>query len=141
MAEYTAALVQTVNAGQNILFTETPVRSCSGAITHREGSGLVTLKGATCQKCARFKVTFNGNIAVLTGETVGPISIGIALSGEALASTNAIFTPAAAGDFGNVSTFAFVTVPAGCCVTVAVQNTSTQAIQVQNANIIVERTC
>lgn len=141
MAEYTAALVQTVNAGQNILFTETPVRSCSGAITHREGSGLITLKGATCQKCARFKVTFNGNIAVPTGGAVGPISIGIALSGEALASTNAIFTPAAAGDFGNVSTSVFVTVPAGCCMTVAIQNTSIQAIQVQNANIIVERTC
>lgn len=141
MAEYTAALVQTVNAGQNILFTETPVRSCNGTITHREGSGLITLKGATCQKCARFKVTFGGNIAVPTGGTVGPISIAIALSGEALASARAIYTPAAAGNFGNVSTTTFVTVPAGCCVTVAVQNTSTQAIQVQNANIIVERTC
>lgn len=141
MAEYTATAVQNVNAGQNILFTETPVRSCNGVITHRDGSGLITLKGVTCQKYARFKVTFGGNIAIPTGGTVGPISIAIALSGEPLASTRAIFTPCAVGNFGNVSTSAFITVPAGCCVTVAVQNTSTQAIQVQNANITVERTC
>jgi hypothetical protein len=44
--EVTANALQTVNAGQNVLFTETAVKgNCS--IVHREGSGLVTLRGLT----------------------------------------------------------------------------------------------
>jgi len=34
---------------------------------------------------------------------------------------------------------AFIEVPRGCCVTVAVENTSTQAIDIANSNLIVER--
>jgi len=34
---------------------------------------------------------------------------------------------------------AFIEVPRGCCVTVAVKNTSTQAVSIANSNLIVER--
>lgn len=44
--EVTANALQTVAANQNVQFTETAVRgNCS--ILHREGSGLVTLRGIT----------------------------------------------------------------------------------------------
>ena len=46
MAEYTANTAQVVDVNQNILFTDTPVGG-SGSIVHREGSGLVTLRGIT----------------------------------------------------------------------------------------------
>lgn len=40
---------------------------------------------------------------------------------------------------GNVYVAAFIEVPRGCCLTIAAENTSTQAISVANANLIVER--
>jgi len=38
-----------------------------------------------------------------------------------------------------VFTAVYVEVPRGCCVSVAVENTSTQPITVANSNIIIER--
>lgn len=141
MAEYTGVALQTVAAGQNVLFTETPVCSPNCNIMHRDGSGIVTLRGGSNGCCARYKVTFGGNIAIPTGGTVEAISIAITLEGEPLGSATMIVTPAAVEEFFNVSASVYVTVPCNCCLTVAVENTSTQAINVQNANLIVERTC
>ena len=138
MAEFTGIFVQQVAAGQNVAFTETPV-SGSNCIVHRDGSGIVTLRGMTNQCRARYKVTFGANIAVATGGTAGPISVAISLEGEALGSAVATETTAAPGDFFNVFAAAFIEVPRGCCVTVAVKNTSDQTIEVENANLIVER--
>lgn len=136
--EITANALQTVETNQNVLFTETPVCG-NNSIVHREGSGLVTLRGITRQCRALFRVTFSGNIAISEGGTVEPISIAIALDGEAVASSRMISTPAAAEEFNNVSSSLFVCVPVGCCMTASVRNISTQSIDVQNANLIVER--
>ena len=55
--EITANVLQTVNANQNILFTDVVTEgNCS--IVHRPGSGLISLRGNTCQCRARFKITF-----------------------------------------------------------------------------------
>lgn len=139
MAEFTNSVLQTVAANQNVLFTETPVCGCSGNILHRDGSGIITLKGNTNQCRALYSVKFGGNIQVPTGGTVEPISVAIAIQGEALSSATAIFTPAAVEQFGNVSMAAMVAVPRGCCITVSVENASTQDIQVQNPNLTVSR--
>lgn len=141
MAEYTNIALQSVLTNQNVLFTETPVCSNNFNITHRDGSGIIILKGNTNQCRALYKVSFGGNIAVPTGGTAGAISIAIALEGEALASATATVTPAAVEEFFNVYTSVFVSVPKDCCMTVAVENVSTQTISVQNANLIVERVC
>lgn len=138
MAEFTAPLIQTVEENDNVLFTDEPVCG-STSIVHRDGSGLVTLKGITGQCKARFKIVFSGNIAIAEGGTVDEISIAIAVDGEELASSTAIVTPAAAGDLFNVASFAIVDVPRCCCSRVSVENTSAQAIDVQNANLIIER--
>ena len=142
MAEFTGVFVQQVAAGQNVLFNETPVCG-SNCIVHREGAGIVTLRGMTNQCRARYKVSFGGNIAIPTGGTVGPISVAISLDGEALGNATATVTPAATGDEFNVFAAALVSVPRGCCVTVGVKNVSNpaQTIEVENANIIVERVC
>ena len=138
MAEFTANALQTVAVGQNVLLTETPV-SGSGCIQHREGSGIVTLRGQTQQCRARYKVSCGANLAIPTGGTAGPISVAIAINGEPLASATAIVTPAAVNEFWNIYTAVNVEVPCGCCVNVAVENTSATAIDVQNAKLIVER--
>lgn len=136
--EIIANALQVVGENQNVLFTD-DVTCGNCSIMHRPGSGLVTLRGVTDQCRARFKVTFGGNIAIPTGGTVGPISLAISLEGEPMASTTMIATPAAVENFWNVFSAIFVDVPRGCCVSVGVRNTSDQAINVQNANLIVER--
>lgn len=136
--EIIANALQTVQANQNVYFTDTVI--CGNAsMTHRDDSGLVTLRGVTNQCRARFKVSFGGNIAIPTGGTVGPISLAIAIDGEAVPATTMIVTPAAVEQFFNVGADVFVDVPRGCCATISVQNISTEAVEVQNANLIVTR--
>lgn len=138
MAEFTSTTIQTVAAGQNLPLTETAIKG-SNCINHRAGAGNVTLRGLTSQCKALFKVSFGGNIAIPTGGTVGAISVALAVGGEALNSATATVTPAAVDQYSNVFTAVFVEVPRGCCVTVALKNTSTQAISIANSNLIVER--
>ena len=136
--EITANALQTVELNQNVHFTDTAVcGSCS--IMHRSGSGLVTLRGLTNQCRARVKVFFSGNIAIPAGGTVEAIQLAIAINGEAIESTTMIQTPAAVEEFANVASAVYIDVPTNCCVSVSVRNTSTQAIDIQNANLIVER--
>ena len=136
--EITANALQTVLENQNVLFTEAPVPgNCS--IVHRDGSGLVTLRGMTQQNRARYKVTFGGNIALPTDGTAGPISLALALNGVAVGPTTMTVTPTAVDAFFNVFSAIFIDIPAGCCSQLSVKNTSGATIEVQNANLIVER--
>ncbi len=138
MAEFTNSSTALVAAGQNVPLTETAVAgNCS--IVHRDGAGIVTVRGQTNQCRARYRVSFGANIAIPTGGTVEAISLALAINGEPLVSATAIVTPAAVGDYGNIFVSANVDVPRGCCLTVAAENTSGQAINVANANMIVER--
>lgn len=137
--EITNVELQTVALGGNVIFDETPICP-TRCITHREGSGIVRLNGAYGNGRARFLVSFSGNIQIPTGGTVGEISVAIAVDGEPLLATQMIVTPAAVENFFNVSAQTYIDVPCNCCVTVAVENTSAQAIEVQNANLIVVRT-
>ena len=136
--ELTANAIQTVAANANVLFTDTVIGgNCS--ILHRDGSGLVTLRGLTDQCRARFRVSFGGNIAVPTGGTVGSISLAIAINGEPVATTTMISTPAAVEEYNNVFSAIFIDVPKGCCSQISVRNISDDDVEVQNANLIVER--
>ena len=136
--EITANAIQTVEENANVVFTDTVVcGNCS--IMHRDGSGLVTLRGLTNQCRARFRVSFGGNIAITTGGTVEPISLAIAVNGEPVATTTMISTPAAVEEYNNVFSAIFLDIPKGCCSSISVRNTSGQSIDVQNANLIVER--
>ena len=137
MAEYTANTLQAINTNQNILFTDVVVPS-AGAIVHRDDSGLFTLR-SSCQYCARYKATFGANIAIPDGGTVEAISLALAINGEPIAATSMIVTPAATEEFFNVASSVFLDVPAGCCSQISVENTSAQTIDVQNANLIIER--
>ena len=137
--EITANAVQTVTANSNVIFTDTPVSgNCS--IVHREGSGLVKLRGLTSTQCrARFKVYFGANIAIPTGGTAGPISLVLTIDGDPVATTTMIVTPAAVDEYFNVGASVYLDVPACCCSTIGVRNPGTASINVQNANLIVER--
>lgn len=136
--ELIANAVQTVESGSNVLFTDTSVRGCS-SILHQDGSGLTTLRGITSQCRARFKAFFSANVAIPTGGTVGAISLALSVNGEPIAATTMIQTPAAVEEYSNIATGIYIDVPCGCCVTIAVRNTSDEAVEIQNANLIIER--
>lgn len=137
--EIIANTVQTVQANQNVYFTDTVING-NCAINHRENSGLVTLRGLTNTQCrARFLVTYSGNIAVPTTETAGPISLALAIEGEVIPSTTMIVTPGATDAYFNVSASVYVDVPRNCCLNVSVKNNSTIPVLVQNSNMIVTR--
>ena len=138
MAEFTNANIVSVAAGQNVPLTETAVTG-KPCIVHREGAGIVTLRGLTQQCKARFKVSFGANIAIPTGGTVEAITAALVINGEALNSATATVTPAAVENYFNIYVSAIVEVPKGCCVTVAMENTSAQAVSFANSNMTVDR--
>lgn len=149
MAEFISNPVQLVQPNQNVLL-ESSIPCNRGYVIHREGSGIITLRGIVNNQCAcfaRYQVTFNGNIAVPTDGTVGAIAIALAIDGEPVQTSRAIVTPAAVDEYFNVTSTAIITVPRGCCYTVSVENVSQgataadtpTAINVQNANLVISR--
>lgn len=151
MAEYVYNPVQVVQPNQNVLL-QSSIPCNKGYVYHREGSGILTLRGIVNNACgcfARFQVTFNGNISVPTDGTVGvgAIAIALALDGEPIQTSKAIVTPAAVDEYFNVTSTAIITIPRGCCENVSVENVSEgataadppTAINVQNANLTVSR--
>ena len=140
-AEYSAILPQTIAVDENVIFNNGSRACRKGFVQHRDDSGIFFVKGSVNGR-AVYRVTFNGNIAIAEGGTVEPISVALTINGEALGNATAIVTPAAIGDFFNVSVTTFIDIPCGCCVTVSVENTSeTTAIEITNANVIFDRVC
>lgn len=149
MAEYSANALQTVNPGETVVFTEAPVPCTRGFVRHRDDTGVFILSGwlpsngSSCpcrrNKSAIYLADFGANIAIPTGETVGPISLALTIDGATIPSSQMIVTPAAVEEFFNVSCAVNAQVWSGCCGNISVRNTSNIPILVQNANIILAR--
>lgn len=143
MAEFASNPIQLVAPSQSVLL-DTVIPCNKGYVYHRNQSGIVILRGiVNCPNAcfARYQVTFNANIALAESATVGPIALSLAIDGEAIPTSRAIVTPAAVGDYFNVTSTAIINVPRGCCFNVSVENVSNPAadINVQNANMVVSR--
>ena len=157
MAEFIYNAVQVVEPNQNVLLMDS-IPCPHGYVLHRQGSGIITLRGIVNNNCgcfARYMVTFNGNIAVPETGTPASIAIALAIDGEPIQTSRAIVTPAdvaeappSTANYFNVTSTAIITVPRGCCYTVAVENVSVSEtpaaapapeINVQNANLVVSR--
>lgn len=151
MAEYSANALQTVNPGETIVFTESPDPCRRGLVRHRDGTGNFLLSGwvpnvgcgcrCRCrrQRSAEYLIDFGANIAIPTGETVGPISVALTIDGATIPASQMIVTPAAVEEFFNVSRAINAQIWNGCCESVAIRNTSDIPILVQNANVIFSR--
>lgn len=147
-AEYLANSLQTVNLNAPVIFTASiPCRR--GYVYHEDETGVFILRGITGNQCfATYQVTFNGNISIPTGGAVTPIAIAITVIGEERPTSKAIYTPAAVDEFGNVTSTAIIKVPKGCCFSISVDYvpassdptvTPTPVINVQNANLVIDR--
>ena len=127
-----------------IVFTAS-IPCTKGYVYHEDETGIFILKGITSQCFATYQVTFNGNIALPSG-ALTPIAVAITVSGEPRLTSKAVYTPAAVGDYGNVTSTAIIKVPRGCCFTVSVdsvaansEDTPAPVIAVENANLVVSR--
>ena len=127
---------QAVATNATVVFASTRVfTGCSAR--HECGSGRFVLL-----KPGVYEVSFNANVSLPTGATVAPITMDILQDGEALAGSRMIYTPAAVEELGNISATVLVRVyECGCCSTVSVRNSTTQAIDVQDANLVITRHC
>jgi len=148
MAEYLSNQPQNVALNSPVLFSDS-IPCTKGCVYHEDGTGIFILRGVTNNCFARYQVTYNGNISVPEGGAVTPIAVAISVNGEARPTSEAIFTPQAVDEFGNVTSTAIITVPKGCCFSVAVRYvdatvddpavTPTPTITVQNSNLVVTR--
>lgn len=146
-AEYLANAVQEISLNAPAIFTASiPCRN--GYIYHEDETGIFILRGITNQCFATYQVTFNGNIAIPEGGTVTPIAVAITVNGEPRLTSRAIYTPAAVGDYGNVTSTAIIKVPRGCCFSLSVESipatadptvTPAPVIEMQNANLVINR--
>lgn len=146
-AEYLANAVQEVALNAPIIFSASiPCRK--GYVYHEDETGIFILKGVTNNCFARYQVVFNGNIAIPEGGDVTPIAVAITVNGESRPTSRAIFTPAAAEEYGNVTSTAIITVPKGCCFSMSVRavsgitdptDTPAPSINVINANLVINR--
>ena len=127
MAEYlTRDQIETVGLNTAIPFIDS-IPCTRGYVYHQSGSGIFILRGAVNNptSCfARYNVEFTGNIAILTGGTVTPISVAIVVTGETREGSRSIYTPAAVDEYGNVTARATIDVPRGCCFTVSAEYVS-----------------
>ena len=151
MAEYLANATQLVELNQPIVFTAS-IPCNRGYVFHENGTGIFILRGIVNNACgsfARYQVTFNGNVSIPTGGAVTPIAVAITVNGEERTSSEAIYTPPAVETVGNLTSTAIVTVPKGCCFTLAVEyvdgttedpaTVPTPTINVQNGNLTITR--
>lgn len=146
-AEYFANALQSVDLNNPIIFSAS-IPCTKGYIYHEDETGIFTLRGITNNCFARYQVTFNGNIALPEGADIVPIAVAITVNGETRTTSRAIFTPAAVEEFGNVTSTAIVTVPRGCCFSLAVRAVSgitdgvtvpAPTIDVINSNLTIDR--
>lgn len=140
--------VQTINPGESAVFNLVESTPINSLVLHRLGTGSILLKGIVrnrpfcpCKgpRTASYLIEFGANVAVPTGETVGPITVAVAVNGTTIPSSQMISTPEAVDEYNNVSVAKTVDIYAGCCETVSIRNISPIPINMQNANLIISR--
>ena len=152
-AEFVNNEEQLVASGSNLLLLDS-IKCPYGYVVHDNGTGIISLKYVSKNvpvcRCStpmtNYRVTCNCNIAIPTGGTVGAIAIAIAENGEEIPTSKAIVTPAAVEEFWNVSVDKIISVPYGCCPSIAIENVLPgidpatevgQAILVRNLNVVI----
>lgn len=122
---------QTLLPGQALTFDLVKLHSGCGEC-HRQGSSAVKMR-----QNGIYKLAFSGNIG---GTVAGPVQLALQVGGETLLETTMISTPAAVGDFNNVSTETRIRNCCGDYDRVTVVNTGANNVVVgANAALVVER--
>lgn len=141
MAQYVTTSDALVALNQNIPFNSVSIPCNTGNVIPI-ASGILTIKGNTPNRFARYNVLVQGNIEVPEGGAVTAIALGIAVNGAVIPESVAIFTPQAVNEYGHISTEATITIPSGCCASVSavyVDGTEDDAAVTPTPSITVRR--
>lgn len=118
MARYVTTSDNNVALNGTIPFNSVSIPCNTGSVVPLT-SGILTLRGNTSNKFARYNVTLQANVEIPEGGAVTAIALGITVNGAVVPESIAIFTPQAVQEYGHINTMLTVTVPAGCCVSVS----------------------
>lgn len=118
MAKYITSTDQNVALNGTIPYDIVSIPCNKGCVVPIT-TGVLTLKGGSTNRFARYEVKAQANVAVPEGGAVSPLALAITLNGVAIPDSVAIVTPAAAEDVWHINTSATITVPCGCCVSVS----------------------
>ena len=141
MARYITSTDQNVALNNTVPFDIVSIpcnRGCVIPIT----TGVLTLKGNTSNRFARYEVKLQANVAIPEGGAVTPIALAITLNGVAIPDSVAIATPVAAEEFWHINTSVTITVPCDCCISVSaayVDATEDNASVTPTPSILVRR--
>ena len=141
MAGYITAADEIVALNRAIPFDVVSIPCNSGNVIP-VATGSLTLRGNTCNRFARYRVTLQANVAIPEGGEVTAVALAITLNGADIPESVAIFTPQAVEEYGHINTSVIVTVPSGCCVTVAgayVDGTGDDVAVVPTPSVLVRR--
>lgn len=141
MARYITSTDQNVSLNGTIPFDIVSI-PCNKGDVIPVTTGVLTLRGNTSNRFARYLVTLQGNIAIPEGGAVTPIAVGITIGGVLVPDSVAIITPAAAEQYNNVNVSIPVTVPCGCCLSVSgayVDGTEDDASVTPTPSLLVRR--
>ena len=118
MAEYVTTSDTLVALNNTIPFSSVSI-PCNAGNVIPIAPGILTLKGNTPNRFARYEVTVQGNIAVPETGDITPIALAIAIDGATIPESVAIYTPQAVLEYGHINTKAYITIPSGCCATIS----------------------
>lgn len=141
MARYITSTDQNVALNNTVPFDIVSIpcnRGCVIPIT----TGVLTLKGNTSNRFARYEVKLQANVAIPEGGAVTPIALAITLNGVAIPDSVAIVTPVATEEFWHINTSVTITVPCDCCISVSaayVDATEDNASVTPTPSILVRR--
>lgn len=141
MARYITSTDQNVALNGTIPFDIVSIPCNAGNVIPLT-TGVLTLKGNTCNKFARYEVTVQGNIAVPEGGDLTAIALGITINGVVIPDSVAIFTSQAVEEYGHINTSIPINVPCGCCISVSaayVDGTEDDAAVVPTPSVLVRR--
>lgn len=133
MAEYALNVATPVAVGAAVPYN---LVICPGNcnVMHRQGSGIVTVKGGSCCKPARYRVNFHANV---TG-VAGAIQLALYVDGEQLPETLMSVVPAATTGVWSVD--AETEVCTMCdCTNISARVVTGATVTVNTADIIVDR--
>ena len=141
MANYITSTDQNVALNGTIPFDMLSI-PCNKGYLIPITTGVLTLKGGSTNRFARYEVKAQANVAIPEDGDVTPLAIAITLNGVAIPDSVSIVTPAAAEDVWHINTSTTITVPCGCCVSVSaayVDATEDDATTTPTPSIFVRR--
>lgn len=129
----------TVTFDLTVVHTGCDANGCGGSEYHRQGSGVVRLRGRNnrCCQASIFDLSFNGNVTSGTAGT--EVQLALAVDSTPLSETTMIETIGTANLYQNLAARTYLKVCPGEDVTLTVRNTGTAPVTIDANSALTAR--